>query len=157
MKMEERFTVQISPIFHRIEIVAHTAPSRMIPAPRDASLGINAGMKATAYTAAFALVKLVTRPNRNDPQEEVVTGLSRSNLPNSWRRETKVCKEINVKKTTPLHLRIEYAVSDSVKIADKPMALEMLQIKIPMQFPSDERSAAVGPPIIDWRNTIATP
>ena len=114
-------------------------------------------MKATAYTAAFALVKLVTRPNRNDPQEEVVTALSRSNLPNSWRRETKVCKEINVKKTTPLHLRIEYAVSDSVKIADKPMALEMLQIKIPMQFPSDERSAAVGPPIIYWRNTIATP
>jgi hypothetical protein len=44
-----------------------------------------------------------------------------------------------------------------VKIADKPIALEPLQIKIPTQFPSDERKAAEGPPIIDWRKTIATP
>jgi hypothetical protein len=42
-------------------------------------------------------------------------------------------------------------------IADNPMALDPLQIKIPTQLPSDERKAAVGPPIIDWRKTIATP
>jgi hypothetical protein len=54
-------------------------------------------------------------------------------------------------------LSIKYAVSDSVNMADSPMALETLQINIPAQFPMDERNAAFGPPIIDCRKTIATP
>jgi hypothetical protein len=61
------------------------------------------------------------------------------------RRERKVCAEINVKNKTPDHFRIEYAVSERVKIADSPIALDTLQIKIPRQFPSDERTAALGP------------
>ena len=64
---------------------------------------------------------------------------------------------MKVKKTTPDHLRIKYAVSDSVNIADSPIALETLQINMPAQFPMDERNAALGPPTIDWRKTIATP
>jgi hypothetical protein len=44
---------------------------------------------------------------------------------------------------------MEYAVSDRVKIADSPIALDKLQIKIPRQFPIDESRAAFGPPIID--------
>jgi hypothetical protein len=64
---------------------------------------------------------------------------------------------MKVKNKTPDHLRIKYAVSDSVNIADRPMALETLQIKIPAQFPMEERNAAFGPPTIDCRKTIATP
>jgi len=56
---------------------------------------------------------------------------------------------MKVKKTTPDHLRIKYAVSDSVNIADSPMALETLQINMPAQFPMDDRNAALGPPIMD--------
>jgi hypothetical protein len=56
---------------------------------------------------------------------------------------------MKVKKTTPDHLRIKYAVSDSVNIADSPMALETLQINMPAQFPMEERKAAFGPPIMD--------
>jgi hypothetical protein len=44
-----------------------------------------------------------------------------------------------------------------VKIADKPIALETLQIMIPRQFPIEDKSAAFGPPIIDCRSTMATP
>jgi hypothetical protein len=56
---------------------------------------------------------------------------------------------MKVKNKTPVHLRIKYAVSDLVKIADRPIALETLQINMPAQFPIDERNAALGPPIID--------
>lgn len=151
------FTVQIKPIFHIIEIKAHTDPRAMIPNPREVSFGINAGINATAYTAAFALVRLVIKPNLNDPHVVDCTALSRSNFPNSFRRDRKVCAEMKVKKTTPDHLRIKYAVSDSVKIADSPIALEKLQINIPAQLPMEERKAAFGPPIMDWRKTMATP
>ena len=41
-------TVQIKPIFQIIEIKAQTAPRAMIPNPREVSLGINAGINATA-------------------------------------------------------------------------------------------------------------
>jgi hypothetical protein len=58
---------------------------------------------------------------------------------------------------TPDHFKIKYAVSERVKIADSPTALEVLHTKIPRQLPSDERNAADGPPIIDCRKTIATP
>jgi hypothetical protein len=50
---------------------------------------------------------------------------------------------------TPDHLRIEYAVSERVKIAESPIALDTLQMRIPKQFPRDERNAAFGPPIMD--------
>jgi hypothetical protein len=145
------------PIFQVIEINAQIAPKKTIPNPREVSLGINAGMKATAYTAAFALVKLVIRPNLKETHAEVTSSLSRSNFPNSLRRDRKVCTEIKVRNKTPDHFRIEYAVSDRVKIAESPIALDTLQIKIPRQFPSDERKAAFGPPMIDWRRTMATP
>jgi len=92
---------------------------------------------------------LVIKPNLKDPHAEKVSSLSKSNRPNSFRSERKVCAEIKVRKTTPDHLRIAYAVSDSVKTADRPIALDMVQIKIPRQFPSEERKAAFGPPIID--------
>lgn len=65
--------------------------------------------------------------------------------------------DMKVKKITPVHLRIKYARSDSVKTADNPMALETLQIIIPRQFPIEDKSAALGPPMIDWRSTMATP
>jgi hypothetical protein len=51
--------------------------------------------------------------------------------------------------TTPDHFKIKYAVSERVKIADNPMALEVLHTMIPRQLPSDERNAADGPPMID--------
>jgi hypothetical protein len=91
----------------------------------------------------------VIRPNLKEAHAEVSSSVSKSNLPNSLRRERKVCAEINVKNKTPDHFRIEYAVSERVKIADSPIALDTLQIKMPRQFPSDERKAALGPPIID--------
>jgi hypothetical protein len=99
----------------------------------------------------------VIKPNLKDAQADVVSVLSRSNLPNSCRRDRKVWAEIKVKKMTPDHLRIEYAVSERVKIAESPIALDTLQMRIPKQFPRDERNAAFGPPIMDWRKTIATP
>jgi hypothetical protein len=42
-------------------------------------------------------------------------------------------------------------------MAERPMALEILQIRIPAQLPIDDKKAVLGPPIIDWRKTIATP
>jgi hypothetical protein len=62
-----------------------------------------------------------------------------------------------VKKITPVHFKIAYAVSDSLNIADNPTALETLHVMIPTQLPIEERKAALGPPIIDCRKTIATP
>jgi hypothetical protein len=91
----------------------------------------------------------VINPNLKDAHDEVISLLSRSNFPNSFRRERNVCAEIKVKNKTPDHFRIEYAVSERVKIADSPIALDTLQIRIPRQFPIDERKAALGPPIID--------
>ena len=54
-----------------------------------------------------------------------------------------------VKKITPVHFKIEYASSDSVKITDKPTALETLQIKIPTQLPIEDKNAALAPPTMD--------
>ena len=95
------------------------------------------------------MVRLVMRPNLKEAHAEVTSLLSRSNFPNSFLSERKVCAEIKVKNKTPDHFKIEYAMSERVKIADNPMALETLQIRMPKQFPIDERKAAFGPPIID--------
>jgi hypothetical protein len=65
------------------------------------------------------------------------------------RRDRKVCAEIKVKNKTPDHFRIEYAVSERVKTAESPIALDTVQINMPKQFPIEERKAALGPPIID--------
>ena len=45
---DDFFTVQIKPIFQSMDINAQTAPSVIIPIASEVSLGINAGMKATA-------------------------------------------------------------------------------------------------------------
>jgi len=104
--VEDFLTVQIKPIFHTMDMSAHTAPRAMIPKPREVSLGINAGIKATAYTAAFALVRLVIRPNLKDAQADVFSVLCRSNFPNSFLSERNVCAEIKLKNITQDHLRI---------------------------------------------------
>ena len=48
MYADDFFTVQINAIFHVMDISAHTDPRTMIPNPRDVSLGMKAGIKATA-------------------------------------------------------------------------------------------------------------
>ena len=61
------------------------------------------------------------------------------------------------RKLTPVHFKIEYAVSERAKIADKPIALHVPQINKPVLLPNTESSAAFLPPKMDWRSTIATP
>jgi hypothetical protein len=42
-------------------------------------------------------------------------------------------------------------------MADKPIALEIVQVSMPAQFPNADENAALLPPSMDCRKTIATP
>gem|GEM_PF-6455920 len=128
-----------------------------MPHAKEKLAGTNTGKKATAYSAALTLVKLVSSPNLKEAQEPTSFLLSRSNFPNSNRNEYKVCSEIMTRKITPVHFKTVYANSDVAKIADSPTALEKLHMRIPAQLPRAERKAALLPPRIDCRKTIATP
>jgi hypothetical protein len=129
----------------------------MMPQAREKSLGTKAGKNATAYRAAFTLVRFVSSPNLNEFHEPDSFLLSKSNFPNSNLKVYKVCKETRTRKITPAHFKNVYASSEVEKIADNPTALEILQVRIPAQFPSAVKKADLLPPRIDWRSTIATP
>ena len=77
-------------MFQQIETVAQIEPKMNIPQTIENVSGTKAGKKATAYTAAFTFVRLVSKPNRNDSRLLITPLLSRSNFPNSWRRAISV-------------------------------------------------------------------
>jgi len=157
IKLADLLTVQIRNMFQVIDIPAQIDPKIKMPQAREKLFGTKAGKKATAYTAALTLVRLVTNPNLNEPHEPGSFRLSKSNLPNPNRNEYKVCNETITRNATPAHFNTAYANSDVAKIADNPIALEILHVRIPAQLPSDDIKAALLPPRIDCRKTIATP
>ena len=128
-----------------------------MPHAKEKSRGTKAGRNATAYTAAFTFVRLVIKPNLKEAQLLACFLPLRSKCPNSFLSVKAVCKETRTKKATPVHLRSEYAISDRVNMADKPIALEIDQMKIPAQLPTADSRAALLPPMIDCLRTMATP
>ena len=137
-KTDALFTAATSVIYQEVETVACTQAKMKMPHPNEKCFGTNEGMNATAKTAAFTFMRLVIKPSRYAPPNDVFAPESKSNLPNSLRNCHNVCRDKKVRKATPAYLRTENAVCDLAKIADRPTADSTPQINSPVELPRIE-------------------
>ena len=83
-------TALISDEYQADETDAWTQAKMNMPQPNENDFGTNCGMKATAKTAAFTLVRLVSKPNRNAGKKFTFAVPVTSNFPDSFRNSKRV-------------------------------------------------------------------